>query len=116
MLVNAENETVSGLEVAKSFVEHYKNFIGTHVQPTNLLNTMNLFTSRISEVKANQMIRQVTAEEIKEAMFNIGDDKAPGPDGYTAAFFKASWNIIGPDVVDAIKEFFEKRGSVKGME
>lgn len=38
----------------------------------------------------------------------MGDDKSPGPDGYTDAFFKKSWPIVGELVVEAISEFFEK--------
>ncbi|KAH1067046.1 hypothetical protein J1N35_032033 [Gossypium stocksii] len=29
-----------------------------------------------------------------------------GPDGYTAFFFKAAWNIVADDFVDAVKFFF----------
>ncbi|GJT10477.1 hypothetical protein Tco_0857519 [Tanacetum coccineum] len=34
------------------------------------------------------------------------DNKAPGPDGYSAAFFKEAWDIIAVDVIKAVKEFF----------
>lgn len=40
-------------------------------------------------------------------MFDIGNDKAPGPDGYSAAFYKNSWSIVGDEVCDAIKDFFK---------
>ncbi|GKA24834.1 putative reverse transcriptase domain, reverse transcriptase zinc-binding domain protein, partial [Tanacetum coccineum] len=40
------------------------------------------------------------------AMFSMGDDKSPGPDGYTVAFFKEAWEIIATDVTDAVREFF----------
>ncbi|KAL0302796.1 UNVERIFIED_CONTAM: hypothetical protein Sangu_3077600 [Sesamum angustifolium] len=36
----------------------------------------------------------------------LGDDKAPGPDGYSSGFFKAAWPVIGEEVVKAILEFF----------
>ncbi|GJT73883.1 auxin efflux carrier [Tanacetum coccineum] len=36
----------------------------------------------------------------------VGCDKSSGPDGYTAAFFKGAWEIVGSDVVNAVKEFF----------
>lgn len=52
------------------------------------------------------MVRHVSDAEIKEAMFDIEDSKAPGPDGFTAKFFKASWGIIGKEVCLAIQEFF----------
>ncbi|GJZ70110.1 RNA-directed DNA polymerase, eukaryota, reverse transcriptase zinc-binding domain protein, partial [Tanacetum coccineum] len=43
----------------------------------------------------------------KEAMFGIGDDKAPGPDGFTSKFFKKSWKTTGKDVCEAVREFFK---------
>ncbi|KAK4398316.1 hypothetical protein Sango_1307100 [Sesamum angolense] len=39
-------------------------------------------------------------------MFDITEDSAPGPDGYTSAFFKASWSVVGQEVSAAIREFF----------
>nr|GEX45958.1 putative reverse transcriptase domain-containing protein [Tanacetum cinerariifolium] len=41
------------------------------------------------------------------AMFGIAGDKAPGPDGYTSAFFKKGWNVISHDVFRAIRDFFK---------
>ncbi|GJR54178.1 hypothetical protein Tco_1404699 [Tanacetum coccineum] len=55
---------------------------------------------------ANHMVRNVTDREIKDAMFSMGDDKAPGPDGYSTAFFKDAWVIIGEEITLAIREFF----------
>ncbi|GJY18586.1 polypyrimidine tract-binding protein homolog 2 isoform X1 [Tanacetum coccineum] len=48
----------------------------------------------INPKKANFFIRSVTNLEVKEAMFSIGENKSPSPDGYTSAFFKCSWDII----------------------
>ena len=45
-------------------------------------------------------------DEIKNALFSIPDDKSPGIDGYSSYFFKKSWNILGMDLIDAIKDFF----------
>ncbi|GJU00845.1 reverse transcriptase domain, reverse transcriptase zinc-binding domain protein [Tanacetum coccineum] len=39
-------------------------------------------------------------------MFDIGNDRAPGPDGYTSTFFKKGWDIVGFDVCNAIGDFF----------
>nr|GEW55871.1 hypothetical protein [Tanacetum cinerariifolium] len=52
------------------------------------------------------MVRNVTDDEVKDAMFDIGDNRAPGPDGYTSMLFKKAWKVIGKDVRDSIKEFF----------
>ncbi|GFY93055.1 hypothetical protein Acr_08g0014510 [Actinidia rufa] len=40
---------------------------------------------------------------------------APGPDGYSALFFKRAWSIIGKDFCEAIKEFFSSGQILKQM-
>ncbi|KAK4382248.1 hypothetical protein Sango_2890200 [Sesamum angolense] len=53
-----------------------------------------------------ELVQSVTREEIKDAFFDIAEDKAPGPDGYSSGFYKAAWPVIGEEVVKAILEFF----------
>lgn len=53
------------------------------------------------------MIVMPMDEEIKAVLFNIGDDKSPGPNGYSAAFFKKAWSIIGSDLCLVVREFFQ---------
>jgi hypothetical protein len=36
----------------------------------------------------DELNKPYTAEEVKEALFSIGDLKAPGPDGMAAIFYK----------------------------
>ncbi|XP_071712936.1 uncharacterized protein [Rutidosis leptorrhynchoides] len=56
--------------------------------------------------EAQHMVRKVTDKEIKDAIFDIGESKSPGPDGYSSVFFKEAWDVIGVDVIRAVKEFF----------
>ncbi|GKA57376.1 RNA-directed DNA polymerase, eukaryota, reverse transcriptase zinc-binding domain protein, partial [Tanacetum coccineum] len=65
-----------------------------------------MFINKLIKEEANGMIHQVTDFEIKQSMFDIDNDKAPGPDRFTSCFFKKVWPIVGKDVSDAIKEFF----------
>ncbi|KAL0334417.1 UNVERIFIED_CONTAM: hypothetical protein Sangu_1597900 [Sesamum angustifolium] len=55
---------------------------------------------------ALDLCRAVTPIEIKAVVFQISDNKAPGPDGYTSCFFKKAWNIMGNLVCRAIMDFF----------
>ncbi|KAL0455486.1 UNVERIFIED_CONTAM: hypothetical protein Slati_0887800 [Sesamum latifolium] len=41
-----------------------------------------------------------------KAVFDIAEDKAPGPDGYSSGSFKAAWPVIGKEVTQAILDFF----------
>ncbi|XP_071727851.1 uncharacterized protein [Rutidosis leptorrhynchoides] len=97
---------VEGAAVCDVFVRHYELFLGT-ANTCNMLNDPGtLFSARINTTKANHMVRPVTNEEVKAAIFDIGDDKAPGPDGYSSAFFKNAWDVVGNDACSAIKAFF----------
>ncbi|KAL0408398.1 UNVERIFIED_CONTAM: hypothetical protein Sradi_1774200 [Sesamum radiatum] len=48
----------------------------------------------------------VSPDEIKQAIFDIDESKALGPDGYSSGFFKAAWPVVGREVTQAILEFF----------
>ncbi|KAK4388164.1 hypothetical protein Sango_2423000 [Sesamum angolense] len=52
------------------------------------------------------MLQLVSRDEIKATFFDIAEDKAPGPDGYSSGFFKAVWPIVGEEMIKAIMEFF----------
>ncbi|GJZ64168.1 hypothetical protein Tco_0620589, partial [Tanacetum coccineum] len=82
------------------FVSHYEQFLGSSTD-CNILNEEGLFSNKVPADIASKMVRDVTNEEIKAAMFDIGDDRAPGPDGYTFVFFKKGWNIVGDDICNA---------------
>nr|GEZ89523.1 RNA-directed DNA polymerase, eukaryota, reverse transcriptase zinc-binding domain protein [Tanacetum cinerariifolium] len=61
----------------------------------------------VSSNEAKDMCRNITEEEINDALSSFDDNKAPGPDGFTSKFFKAAWSIAGRDVYDVVKEFFQ---------
>ncbi|GJX81479.1 RNA-directed DNA polymerase, eukaryota [Tanacetum coccineum] len=46
------------------------------------------------------------SQEIKEAVWDCGSSKAPGPDGFSFAFVKKYWDIIQKDMFDFINSFF----------
>ncbi|GJT94007.1 RNA-directed DNA polymerase, eukaryota, reverse transcriptase zinc-binding domain protein [Tanacetum coccineum] len=56
---------------------------------------------------SNEMIKKVSKKEVKEALFDIKDEKAPGPDRFTSKFFKETWGTVREDVCLAIQQFFE---------
>jgi len=47
-----------------------------------------------------------TQDVIKETIKSMPPDKAPGPDGFTGAFFKACWDIIKDDVTAAVNSLY----------
>ncbi|GKA86210.1 RNA-directed DNA polymerase, eukaryota, reverse transcriptase zinc-binding domain protein [Tanacetum coccineum] len=99
--IRFENENV-----AVQIVRHFEEFLGKS-RPVQSLNGWNaMFLNKLNNDEALKMIRQVSDAEIKNAMFDIEDSKALGPDGYTSRFYKSAWCIIGKDVCNAVREFF----------
>ncbi|KAJ9536715.1 hypothetical protein OSB04_un000100 [Centaurea solstitialis] len=93
-------------QVAKAFIDHFVSIIGTNDEVVVPVIPDSLFTKHLSIVDSNHMIRAVQDAEIKEALFSIGNDKAPGSDGFSSKFFKSAWSIIGSDILLAIHNFF----------
>nr|GEU87335.1 hypothetical protein [Tanacetum cinerariifolium] len=56
--------------------------------------------------QADCMVRNVTDAEIKSVMFSMEDDRAPSLNGFTAAFYKKAWDVVGGDITCAIRDFF----------
>ena len=48
------------------------------------------------------LLSPFSREEVKKALFSIGDLKAPGPDGLHVIFFKRFWNMLGDDLIDEV--------------
>ncbi|GJX45081.1 polypyrimidine tract-binding protein homolog 2 isoform X1 [Tanacetum coccineum] len=82
------------------FHKAVKNRPGT----TSGFNDFDLFLVKLDEQEAIDMTRTVSRQEVKSALFSMGNDKAPGLDGYTTAFFKDSgYKIIANRIKESLK-------------
>ncbi|GKC76070.1 RNA-directed DNA polymerase, eukaryota, reverse transcriptase zinc-binding domain protein, partial [Tanacetum coccineum] len=95
-----------GEAVVEDFVKHFNAFWGNNHTVSPIEDSVYLFSKKLTKEEASWMIREVSDNEIKDAMFNIRDNKAPSPDGFTSTFLKKAWGVVGSDVYKAIKEFF----------
>ncbi|GFY86445.1 hypothetical protein Acr_05g0000840 [Actinidia rufa] len=89
--------TTSPQQVSSLFVDYYKNLLGTRKECPRLDSEILSEGTLVSDDQAIDLVRPMLDEEIKAALFDIGDDKAPGPDGYSSCFFKKSWSATGAD-------------------
>nr|GFD29116.1 RNA-directed DNA polymerase, eukaryota, reverse transcriptase zinc-binding domain protein [Tanacetum cinerariifolium] len=48
----------------------------------------------------------ISRDEIRSAVWDCGENKSPGPDGFTFEFFRRFWNIVRPDLCLAVEWFF----------
>jgi hypothetical protein len=88
---------------------YYKKLLGTNQLVFNeakATHIRQLIPRVISADKTVLLDKEVTEKEIRDTFFHMRANKAPGPDGFSAEFFKAAWPVVGKEVVKAIKNFF----------
>ncbi|MCI29483.1 RNA-directed DNA polymerase (Reverse transcriptase), partial [Trifolium medium] len=52
----------------------------------------------LNEAMNDMLTKLPSLEEVKDVVFGMNSNGAPGPDGYGAYFFQNYWNIVGHDV------------------
>ncbi|XP_021736238.1 uncharacterized protein LOC110702800 [Chenopodium quinoa] len=90
--------------------QHFSDLYNCQKNPSSNIPDLweNLDIPVLSSLHQQQLIVPFSAAEIKDAIFHIGNDKSPGPDGFTAAFFKSHWSTVGKQVTSAIQYFFAR--------
>jgi hypothetical protein len=63
----------------------------------------------LSEDEAASLEAPFLEKEVKDVVFGMDGDKAPGPDGFSLAFFQACWEVLKKDIM-AISSDFHARG------
>nr|GFB58266.1 RNA-directed DNA polymerase, eukaryota, reverse transcriptase zinc-binding domain protein [Tanacetum cinerariifolium] len=59
------------------------------------------FPRQLNSMQRMDMEAEVTIEEIKNAVWDCGTDKSPGPDGFSFDFYRRFWSVIQKEVVAA---------------
>ena len=115
MVLDEDGRWIRGKAMKEKFINHFKNFLGCEVATDLSILNNEFFINKLDKKVAMNMIRVVTDEEVKVAMFDIADNHAPGPDGFSSKFFKSAWSIIGTDICKAVREFFWTGKLLKGI-
>lgn len=101
-----DGEWIEGEEEVKTeIVEFYKKIYLLRLgEQKATLGDIGLST--LTKRQPKNLVKEVTKEEIKQAVFGKRSDRAPGPDGFPVEFFKSNWEVIGQDVINGVKWFF----------
>ncbi|XP_020109325.1 uncharacterized protein LOC109724810 [Ananas comosus] len=62
------------------------------------------------------MTEPFNIDEIKQAVFQLGGDKAPSPDGFPLRFYQVRWDTVKEDIMRLFQEMFEGRLSTNPID
>ncbi|KAK4383789.1 putative ribonuclease H protein [Sesamum angolense] len=86
-IINEDGHTLTTQEdVVNEFVSFYQRLLGGDRRREFIdLRYLRPWTRHVlTQEESQALVQSVTREEIKDAFFDIAEDKAPGPDGYSS--------------------------------
>lgn len=83
------SHTKNTQQIGEEVTAFYENLVNNDQLPPINQNYLSSGPCLTDEQKET-LIQTVSPEEIKKALFDISNLKAPGPNGYSSGFFKAS--------------------------
>ncbi|KAL6125591.1 hypothetical protein ACLB2K_073647 [Fragaria x ananassa] len=89
----------------KIAVEFFKDFFDAEPLQDLRIIIPSLFPDTSASEIAD-MSRLVSESDAHDALFRIGQLKAPGVDGFPALFFQNHWDLCAPEIVDVVKQAF----------
>uniref|UniRef100_A0A8C5MEC2 Reverse transcriptase domain-containing protein n=1 Tax=Leptobrachium leishanense TaxID=445787 RepID=A0A8C5MEC2_9ANUR len=105
---SASRSIKSPQNIKQTFTDYYSsvyNHSPLHSPPTSShLADINSFLSSVDlpkllSTQGEALAKDFSLEEISEAIVSLKPNKAPGPDGYTARYYKTFLPILGPHLV-----------------
>ncbi|GKA23216.1 RNA-directed DNA polymerase, eukaryota [Tanacetum coccineum] len=98
--------------VKDEFRNHFSNRFQAPGSSRGHLNFLS--PNRLSHEQAADLEIPITHDEIRAAVWDCGENKSPGPDGFTFEFFRKYWSIVGTDFCEAVDWFFQQGSFAKG--
>lgn len=102
---NEGNVYIGDKKIGRHAQYYFTSVYSSNGRPVSPIDFSGFKPTVTHEINA-ELCKDFSDKEIYEAICLIGDDKAPGPDGLTAKFYKTSWDIVGTDVIKEVKSYF----------
>ena len=63
--------------------------------------------NKLNKKESSNLDNKITLTELGNQVFSTGNNKSPGPDGFTNEFFKSFWDILKLPLLKLMNKFFE---------
>jgi hypothetical protein len=91
------------VEISEHIVKFYQKLFSEQCRWR--IRVDDLEFDQILEQEAGWLEREFDEAEVRKVVFAMNGDKAPGPDGFSIAFFQACWDIVKEDIMKIFSGF-----------
>lgn len=109
-LVLPSGETITDpKQIKATAVTHFEEFLQQSpvlIDAATAPDLSELLDFRCPEHTAQLLTHPISEAEIRNVLFSMPSSKAPGPDGFPAEFYRATWDIIKQDFIVAVQSVF----------
>jgi hypothetical protein len=93
----------------KYITNYYKGLFGRPEENNfSLLESMTEDIPQVSEEENAVLSGEFLEKEVRDAIFQMKHNKAPGPDGFPTEFYQVFWSLIKHDLMAMFKEFYSE--------
>jgi hypothetical protein len=98
---------VEGEEQLKDYImKYYKDLFGASQENGLTLNeSMVEDIPQLTSSEREELMAEFSEKEVREAIFQMKHNKAPGPDGFPAEFHQVLWSLIKDDLMAIFRDF-----------
>lgn len=89
--------------IAECISRFYRQLYSENVTHRPVLDDVEFF--RISEEDALWLDKPFDEDEVFGVINGFNGDKAPGPDGFSMAFFQSCWSVLKKEIMDVFQNF-----------
>lgn len=105
LINDSEDWTYNKIAIHNKAIEHCSTQL-TKEQIDPNSGVMRIIPKLVS-TEDNAMLEAIPSmEEVKNIVFLMNDESAPGPEGITAFFYRFFWDLVKEDILVVAKEFF----------
>ncbi|KAL9688497.1 hypothetical protein QQ045_032919 [Rhodiola kirilowii] len=101
LIDDSGHETTDPERIKDIITQHYKGFFSqSHsISQQEILYNLRCVQRKVTEQQNDILTAPDTEQEITRALFQLHPSKAPGKDGFNAAFFQNCWPIVKRDFI-----------------
>ncbi|XP_019184779.1 PREDICTED: uncharacterized protein LOC109179736 [Ipomoea nil] len=96
-LMNDNGDWMEGDNMNTIILEYFSQIFSSG-DPIDGNDLFSEISPRVTQTQNDQLLRPFVITEVRDALFAMAPDKAPGPDGMNPGFYQHFWDVVGNDI------------------